>query len=264
MVLLLPLLFVFVAIPAGAATLILIYISETHPRWLWRKTLIPSSGSKSPEPAPTIPPAPIEPTKKQKKKEKAQAELKALREEMQPPANLPPPAPSTVSPEAQKMLTRAQKEGVDIEILGTEGDKVLIIKRGHISLVPRSTSKEIFGFYWKDNFYFIDPEHIREVPTKKTRRNKDGTRLVLRYYVLYCEPLDKEGRVRWDPRLEVIQTEEAADQYITACTFEGRFEFNRTVIIAMVIAAIFAIPLGLVLNGSLHLIPAVHVTWVPT
>jgi flagellar biosynthesis protein FliP len=66
----------------------------------------------------------------------------------------------------------------------------------------------------------------------------------------------------WNQDFENILADEAMDQYIRACTFEGKFEWNRTITILVILLVLSLLPLGILLNSVFHIIPNTNIHWI--
>lgn len=236
--------------------------------WMWNKGIIREVFSRKGDP---------------KTKAKAEKELKDLAEDLKPvvwdaplvappditslkkepePAPAPalpitPVAPPPLSPNLKMLEELAIKEGVQIKIVRQSPFGSAVIHRKKLKLGPRSTDKDIFCFDYRDNMYYFDIWMLQKVKVK----GKEVLELI--YNVLYSEPLNSIGLPIWDQGFEDIITDDAMDQYLIACTFEGKFEFTRNVQILMAVVFILMLPVGIVINAGTNLIPTVHITWVP-
>lgn len=198
------------------------------------------------------------------RKEKAQKEMDKLKEELKPPANVAS-LPLAVAPALPAGVRYADLEelavskGIEVEIgrRALESNKRAVVARGRVYLRPRRTQKDIFSFDYKDNLYYINPKLI------VTEVMKNGTlKLKLFYDILYSEPLDKFGNLVWDQDFENILTDDAMDQYIVACTFQGQFELTPQVVRLIIITFILVIGLGVAIDAAFHVIPQTNIHWV--
>ena len=129
----------------------------------------------------------------------------------------------------------------------------IVIKKG-------SVSRSAEWFTWKDGLYRVDPRYLISVQVGKRFKR---TKKILRFDVDYAEALDSQYN-KTDPseELENRLIDSSYDQILKAIGLEG-FSLTPEQIRLLIIIAIISVPLGLVLNERVTLIPQTIIHWVP-
>ncbi|MDE1854546.1 MAG: hypothetical protein KGI38_12490, partial [Thaumarchaeota archaeon] len=124
--------------------------------------------------------------------------------------------------------------------------------------------KDKFLFQWDKGGYFVRLDKLIEVEIKKGFRGKSTDKVrKLVYDMLYSEPLEQNGTVKWDDQLEEILTDAGAGQYIDAASAEGGFQLTPALIRALIVIGLLGSFLGLAINGAFHVTPTTIIHWVP-
>jgi hypothetical protein len=207
-------------------------------------------------------------TKEEAKARKEEARMqkgleghKAVRDEV---AEISPDGAAAPQPSALDEEVIGQE--VNFEITKPKKGKRVVIVRGKIKVRPDSFGrlKDKFMFQWNKGGYFVRLDKLIEVEVKKGFRGKTVLKVrKLVYDIMYSEPLNQDGTITWDTELEEVLADSGADQYITAATFEGGFQFTPALIRAVIILGIFGGLMGIAINGTAHVVPTTLVHWVP-
>ena len=205
---------------------------------------------------------------RQQEKEKAEAaknlkKIEDLKKDVseKPPQNLVP----VVAP-VSALEEESIGEFVNFEIGKEKKGKRVTVVRGRIKVRPDRFGRlrDKFLFQWDKGGYFVRLDKLIEVEIKTGLRKK-GTQKVrkLVYDMLFSEPLEQDGSVRWDDQLEEILTDAGAGQYIDAASQEGGFQLTPALIRALIVVGLLGSLLGLALNGTAHITPTTIIHWVP-
>ena len=204
----------------------------------------------------------------EKEKEEEAKRLKKMEDLKKEVTDKPPtPAPTPVLVALPSALEEESiGEFVNFEIGKEKKGKRVTVVRGRLRVRPDRFGRlrDKFLFQWDKGGYFVRLDKLIEVEVKKGFRGRNTYKVrKLVYDMLFSEPLEQDGSVKWDDQLEEILTDAGAGQYIDAASAEGGFALTPALIRALIVIGLLGTFLGLALNGTAHLTPTTVIHWVP-